>query len=167
MANVVDSLVWDRDAGVITYNGVRYLLIRPETLAAWQEGMEREDPGAGEAIFSGGLAGGRLSGRGFARQMGLTQQQMLEFMAEMGNQIGWGRFVLEDLSDGKLTLQVHNSPFAAYHGPAEHGVCHLIRGVFAGVAEAVFDGPVTAGEEQCLSKGDPYCRFVFEKAPPK
>ncbi|WP_206809232.1 V4R domain-containing protein [Paradesulfitobacterium ferrireducens] len=163
MANIIDGLVWDSDAGAMTYNGVRYLLIRPETLSNWQEAVEQHTDKAGEMIFSGGLAGGRLSGRGFAEKMGLTARQMVDFMLEMGSQIGWGRFVLEDLSEDKLVMKVYNSPFAVAHSPTAQGVCHLIRGVFAGVAEAVFDSNVTAIEEECLAKGDEYCRFIFRK----
>ncbi|GAB6154361.1 hypothetical protein JCM17380_31110 [Desulfosporosinus burensis] len=32
MASILDQLAWDSDTGAITFNGVRYLLIRPETL---------------------------------------------------------------------------------------------------------------------------------------
>ena len=163
MAGILDQLAWDSDTGAITFNGVRYLLIRPETLANWQEAVEQHDALAGEKAFSGGLAGGRLSGRGFAQQMGMTPPQMVDFMLEMGCQIGWGRFILEELSQDRLVVKAYNSPFAVAHSPAEHGVCHLIRGVFAGVAEAILGSQVTAVEEECLAKGDKYCRFIFKK----
>ena len=163
MASILDKLAWDSNSGAITFKGVRYLLIRPETLANWQEAVEQHDALAGEKIFSGGLAGGRLSGRGFAQQMGLTPRQMVDFMLEMGCQIGWGRFVLEELKEDRLVVKAFNSPFAVAHSPAKHGVCHLIRGVFAGVAETILGGQIEAIEEECLAKGDEYCRFIFKK----
>lgn len=163
MDNIIDRLAWDSNTGAVTFNGVRYLLIRPETLATWQEAVERHTDRAGELVFSGGLAGGRLSGRGFAQQMGLTPRQMVDFMLDMGSQIGWGRFVLEDLSQDRLVVKAFNSPFAIAHSPATEGVCHLIRGVFAGVAETILGSQVMAGEEECLAKGDRYCRFIFAK----
>lgn len=163
MGDVVNELVWNRENGQITYKGVRYLLIRPETISVWQEAMEEKFPGSGELMFSGGLTGGRLSSQGFARKLGLTPRQMVEFMTEMGGQIGWGRFVIEDLREDLLAIKVYNSPFASGHSPSSEGVCHLIRGVFAGVAEAVLGGEVSAKETKCLALQDSYCCFEFAK----
>ncbi len=163
VVDVSKGLVWNRDNGEIRYNDVRYLLIRPETLRDCQQTMETKNWDLGNPLFVGGLTGGRLSGQGFAEKFSLDPRQMVEFMLEMGGQIGWGRFALQELRADLLSIRVDNSPFAAGYGRTTEGVCHLIRGVFAGVAETVLGGEVIAEEQCCLAMGDSHCSFVFSK----
>ena len=82
-------------------------------------------------------------------------------MAKMGTEIGWGNFrVIEFNSQQKqLIMEVTSSPFAQASKPSEKPVCHLIRGVLAGLCEGIFRNKVDSIEETCLAKGDPVCRF--------
>jgi predicted hydrocarbon binding protein len=82
-------------------------------------------------------------------------------MMEMGPQMGWGRFVLERFDSAKksLIVKVYCSPFAEGYGSSSKPVCHMTRGVLAGMVSLVFGKEVESKELSCLAKGDECCRF--------
>jgi predicted hydrocarbon binding protein len=164
---ILKNLDYAENSGSLTFKGVRYILIRPETLAAWYRAA-RQAMGetADGLLYQGGFEGGRLSGQRYRKEFGYTAQQTVAFMAEMGGQIGWGRFELEecDAKNARLEVRVTGSPFADAFGRADHPVCHLIRGVLGGLAEGVFNRPVVAREVACAAMGDGTCRFLVEHA---
>lgn len=168
--SILDDLKYDAGEGALRFRGVRYLLIRPETLASFQHALEGTVGAerAGELLYTGGFTGGRLSGQKYRETLGLSAREAVEFMCRMGGEIGWGNFRLEelDLQAGRLAVAVESSPFAAAYdteapsgAPAPHGACHLIRGVLAGLANTLFEGEVASAETQCAAVGDPLCYF--------
>lgn len=164
-SSVVGQLLFDPTTGSLTFNGVRYLLIRPETVMDLQKAVEPKLGEATEVCFAeGGATGGRLSSARYSEVFGHTAEETVRFMASMGAEIGWGRFELVelDLEGRRLVVEVHGSPFAEGYGESDHPVCHLIRGVLAGVGETVFRGAVTARETGCVACGDGACRFEVE-----
>lgn len=172
--SILSELQWNADGGALTFNDVRYLLIRPETLIAFQTSLEAEIgvERAGEILYAGGFAGGRLSGRKYRETLGLSGREAVQFMCRMGGEIGWGRFEIKTLDVGsqRLEIDVQNSPFAgASHRPAigdlSHPVCHLIRGVLGGLWSGVLGAEVRARETMCLGRRDSCCRFEVESVP--
>ncbi|MBI5035253.1 MAG: XylR N-terminal domain-containing protein [Chloroflexi bacterium] len=162
--SIIADLKFDEERGALLYNDVRYLLIRPETLIAFQKAAE-ETLGvrADDLLFAGGYTGGTLSAKKYREVFGLTDAQSVEFMAKMGTEIGWGKFTVSSFSVASCTLDliVESSPFATAYGKSERGVCHLIRGVFAGLARGIFGREVIANEEECLAMGHTHCKFVI------
>lgn len=166
---ILRDLQFDALSGRLRYKGIRYLLIRPETVVAFQKAVEDElGEGAGDLMARGGQAGGTLSTRHCREAMGLSAEETARFMVAMGGQIGWGAFALErlDLEARELIVSVRASPFADAYGPSDRPVCHLIRGVMAGLAEGLFGGPVIAREEACASQGALACRFYASACRP-
>ncbi len=162
--SILADLHFDPTRGALLYNDVRYLLIRPETLIAFQKAAEEKlGVGADELLYAGGYTGGTLSAKRYREVFGLSDEQSVAFMAKMGMEIGWGRFTIcrLDVTAAELVLEVASSPFAAAFGRAERGVCHLIRGVFAGLASGIFGREVEAREEECLAMQHPTCKFVI------
>ncbi len=160
---ILDEIVYNPDKGALHYKEVRYLLIRPETLAGMQKAMERvSGTEANEIIFQGGFDGGYLSARKYKEIHGFRDEEILDFMVRMGSQIGWGVFhlALFDPVAESICIEVRNSPFAEAYGKASEGVCHLIRGVVSGLATAIFGKNSTASETNCIAKGDEKCSFV-------
>ena len=176
---IICALKFDARAGSLSFKGVRYMLIRPETVAALQIEMEKLNPRAcAAALYEAGRTGGYLSSKKYREVFNYTPAQTARFMAKMGSQIGWGRFVIKklDVKCGILIAEVINSPFAvaykamqsqqprirnpksAIRNP-QSGVCHVIRGIFGGMAQALFEKPVKVVETKCLAKGDRLCRF--------
>lgn len=167
---ILEELTSEPSQGALRFKGVRYLLIRPETLASLQAALEAEigPERAGEILYGSGFTGGQLSGRKYKDAFALSDRQAVEFMCRMGTEIGWGRFhpVELDVKARHLVVEVEASPFAeSYRGGAEAGACHLIRGVLGGLASAVFGMAVEAQESLCLARGDRLCRFEVH-APP-
>ena len=166
--SVLTELAWDAASGALTFKEVRYMLIRPETLAQFQRAVEAEVGAAraGELLYSGGFAGGQLSGRKYMETLGLSDREAVEFMCRMGGELGWGqlRLVRWDRDAQSLEVEVTSSPFAgAYAGESPSGVCHLLRGVFGGLGATVFGVPVESVELRCLAAGDSMCQIVVRK----
>lgn len=162
--SILDGLQFDRARGALLYNDVRYLLIRPETLLAFQKAAEEKlGAQADELLFAGGYTGGSLSAKKYREVFGLSDAQSVEFMANMGTEIGWGKLTVEHFDPVRceLDLLVDSSPFAAAYGAADRGVCHLVRGVFAGLASGVFGRPVDASEHECVAMGHARCKITI------
>ena len=165
--SILDELEFDAEHGALLYKGVRYLLIRPETLDTFYKAVEEKiGEHAPHAMYRGGFTGGSLSAKKYRDVFGLNAQQSVEFMARMGTEIGWGKIEIAhlDLEQRVLEITVASSPFALAHGPAKHGVCHLIRGVFAGLASGIFESDVNAREVQCMAMGDAQCTILITRA---
>jgi predicted hydrocarbon binding protein len=162
--SILADLKFDDTRGALLYNDVRYLLIRPETLIAFQKAAEEKlDAGADELLFAGGFTGGSLSAKKYREVFGLTDAQSVEFMAKMGTEIGWGKISVSSFSVSSWTLEltIESSPFAAAYGKSNRGVCHLIRGVFAGLASGIFACAVESREEECRAMGHAECKIVI------
>ncbi len=161
--SILDNVSYSADSGAITFKDVRYMLIRPDTVVDFQKAVEaRIGPEAcAEAMMAGGYTGGSRSSKRYKEVFNQTDEEIVAFMCKMGGEIGWGRFTVDTLDvPGKvLIVEVANSPFAAAYGPADRGVCHMIRGVMAGLAAGIFGGDVASEETLCVAKGDDRCRF--------
>lgn len=171
--SILAELEFDSERGALLYKGVRYLLIRPETLDMFYKAVEEEiGEGAHNAMHRGGFAGGSLSAQKYRDVFGLSARESVEFMARMGAEIGWGKIEIArlDLAQRELEITVASSPFAVEsqtipaHGQSKHGVCHLLRGVFAGLASGIFECEVEAREVECVAMGDALCRIVIQGA---
>lgn len=159
---ILDELVHDQSTGSLLYKGVRYLLIRPETIAGFQKALtESCGKEACENLFAGGYAGGSLSAKKYKELHNFSDHEIIDFMMKMGNQIGWGNFSLVRYDPGvkHLCVAVKDSPFAQAYGQSSRSVCHLIRGVLAGMTSVLFGGDCSAEEVQCRARGHENCRF--------
>jgi uncharacterized protein len=150
-------IVDDDGAGRLTIGGARYLLIRPETLAALQKQVETAAPGtAADCLVAGGRAGGAHATRELAGDAETRVRRLLE----TGRAIGWGDFALERLGAHELVVTVAHSPFAEAYGPSTAPVCHLTRGVLESLAARVLGRPLVVRETACAATGAPRCRFA-------
>jgi predicted hydrocarbon binding protein len=163
---ILSDLMYDPAAGRLSFKDVRYLLIRPDTLVEFQKAVEAEVgwERCGAMMMAGGITGGARSAARYKSEFGLTDAQVADFMCTMGREIGWGHFTLIELSDAPqgLVVEVLDSPFAAAYGDSDHGVCHLIRGVLAGLASGIFASTVRSAETACRARGDAVCRFEIQ-----
>jgi predicted hydrocarbon binding protein len=155
------------ETGRLTFRDVRYMLIRPDTVVDFQKSVEEMvgPERCAEAMMAGGYTGGSRSSKRYKEVFGYTDEEIVAFMCRMGGEIGWGKFGLIDLNatDKRLVIEVEDSPFAEAYGrdqPSSFPVCHMIRGVLAGMAAGIFGGDVASEETECVAKGDSVCRFV-------
>jgi predicted hydrocarbon binding protein len=145
------------------------MLIRPDTVVDFQKAVEEMVGPAkcAEAMMVGGYTGGSRSSKRYKDVFNYTDEEIIAFMCRMGGEIGWGKFSLVELDtvDKRLIIQGEGSPFAEAYArdrpkTTRLSVCHMIRGVLAGMAAGIFGGDVTSEEMECVAKGDPVCRFV-------
>jgi len=163
---ILENLEHFTDGGALMYEGVRYMLIRPETVIEFQREIEAElgAEKVGQALYRGGHRGGSLSATHFREELSLPAQEIVRFMAQMGGQLGWGRMEITalDFDRGTLELEVFHSAFAEAYGKADAPVCHMIRGVFAGVWEGAIEQAVEGLETRCRAvEGPGSCTFIF------
>ncbi len=146
----------DDGEGRLSIGGSRYLLIRPETLAALQHAVEHAlSSAAAECLAAGGRAGG---GRAAGAMTG-SPRERVECMLRTGAEIGWGAFSLERLTATEMVVTVSHSPMAEAYGPSSKPVCHLTRGVLESLAASVLEHPRPVVETDCAAAGAPACRF--------
>ena len=161
--SILDNVQWDADSGAITFRDVRYMLIRPDTVVDFQKAVEAEvGPGkCAQMMMAGGYTGGSRSSKRYKEVFNYTGEEIVAFMCQMGGEIGWGKFnvIRLDVPGKEFIVEVENSAFAAAYSEADWGVCHMIRGVMAGMAVGIFGGDVVAEETLCRAKGDDRCRF--------
>lgn len=161
---VLDEMAWDRADGRLDYLGIRYLLIRPETLAAVYDQVAALDgESCREAFFQAGYRGVSLSMRQY-REAGTMPEPlgMVAYMADMAAQLGWGRVVSAEVDEAgrALTIEVAESVFAHRVSGQALPVCDMFRGAFAAIGETVFGVSVVAVESACRAQGGASCRFV-------
>ena len=156
------------ETGWLTFKDVRYMLIRPDTVVDFQRAVEEMvgPERCAEAMMAGGYTGGSRSSKRYKEVFGYTDEEIVAFMCQMGGEIGWGKFSLIelDVAGERLVIEVEDSPFAEAYGrdqPSSFPVCHMIRGVLAGMAVGIFGADVVSDETLCAAKGDPVCRFVL------
>jgi predicted hydrocarbon binding protein len=164
--SILDNVQWDADSGTITFKDVRYMLIRPDTVVDFQKAVEAEvgPEKCAEMMMAGGYTGGSRSSKRYKEVFNYTDEEIVAFMCKMGGEIGWGKFnvIKLDVPGKEFVVEVENSAFAAAYGEADWGVCHMIRGVMAGMAVGIFGGDVVSSETSCRSKGDDRCRFEIK-----
>jgi hypothetical protein len=82
--------------------------------------------------------------------------------------VGWGVIRVEMLNPDRqeLVVKVTESPLAEAYGPSVRPVCHLLLGLFEGVAISVFNSEVEGQEVQCGACGDMACRFAISGRQP-
>ncbi len=162
---ILDHLSFQFERGGLFYQEVRYLLIRPEVLVTLQKGIEKELPDKARfLLFQSGFQGGNLSGKRYKEVFHLTDHEIIQFMIDMGTQIGWGRFELKkfDLKNHNLIVKVYHSPFAEAYGVSNTPVCHFIRGVLSGLTSVIMGREDEVEEMLCLAKGDLHCEFKLK-----
>ena len=166
---ILDNL--NVETGRLTFKEVRYMLIRPDTVVDFQKAVEAMvgPDKCAEAMMAGGHTGGARSSKHYKEVFNYTDQEIVAFMCKMGGEIGCGKFCLVDLdaANKRLVIEVEGSPFAEAYARdmpslSQLPVCHIIRGVLAGLAAGIFGGDVASEETDCAAKGDPVCRFVMQ-----
>jgi predicted hydrocarbon binding protein len=165
---ILDNLNYE--AGRLTFEDVRYMLIRPDTVVDFQKAVEEMigQEKCAEAMMAGGYTGGSRSSKQYKEVFNYTDEEIVAFMCKMGGEIGWGRFSLMELdaANRHLIIEVEGSPFAEAYvrnqsSASQFPVCHMIRGVLAGMAAGIFGRDVASEETECVAKGDPVCRFII------
>src|SRR4030042_5563205 len=93
--DIIQNLEYSEDNGLLTFKGVRYLILRPETIMGmYQKLRDKYGKDVDFHFFEGGFEGGRLSSEKYRDNFGLDEKGLIDFMLKTGGEIGWGKFEL-------------------------------------------------------------------------
>ena len=137
MASVIDRLSFDPAEAALYLGQSRYMLIRPETLAALSRAA---GPKAGEYFFTAGREGGRLAAQNYYQEQNMDPEATVRFMLETGGALGWTKMKLIafDLEDLSFQIRARSS---ALDWPGGAG-WEFLAGILSGLGEIIFDRTV-------------------------
>lgn len=163
MNQLLDSLTYDAEAGSLSLQSARYVLLSPSILVEIQKGLEgmigRETV---DLFVQSAMTEGAVLASRFRDVFGYPPEQVLGAVNFVLSESGWGVVSTDmaNLEGRELVFKILGSPFADAYGPSVQSVCHTALGVFQGVAMTLFDAESSGMEVQCAAKGDTCCRFV-------
>jgi predicted hydrocarbon binding protein len=149
--------------GEMSFNGLRYMLIRPETLVRFQKAVDREiGPRTADLMASAVREVGESIGDRY-RAAGRAPAEALQSMAASAAELGWASFEVRGCAEpgGMISVTATNSAFAQAYGSSASPVCHVIRGLFAGAISRLVGNVERASEIRCACTGEPACEFEF------
>lgn len=164
MNQLLENFEFDPERGALDLQGVRYLLMRPDTLVEMQKLLESHLPEetAGLLRQAGAEDGARMAIR-FRDAFSYGDEEVLSSSTFLLAQSGWGALSVEmaHFQGREIVVKARDSATAEIYGPSVYPVCHLLLGLLEGVAMTLFDSEVDGQEVQCEAKGDSCCRFVI------
>ena len=118
-----------------------------------------------EVMYQSGFESGYDFSTAIANMSALKGEEILNEYLRIASVRGWGRFniIKTDIDVGEFIIQIHSS-IAEEFQPGEGKVCHIWRGIFAGVVQKVVEslektGTLKSEEIKCMANGDPYCEI--------
>jgi predicted hydrocarbon binding protein len=164
-----ERLHFDTANGQVLDQSRRYVLLRADVLMGLFDALPAAARVEALRAFEHSVAThGIDSLRAYAAEPGVDAQALQRVVESVAASLGWGRWQLTQ-DDSTLSLEVHNSPFAAACTPATGPVCHAIAGMLEALATVVFGRNASARESACAaSNGAPCCRFSarIDSSPP-
>ncbi|RJP77104.1 MAG: hypothetical protein C4524_08835 [Candidatus Zixiibacteriota bacterium] len=164
--DLLDRLESLAEGGALMHGERRFLLVTPEVWVELQRAAEAETGAdrVGQTLYHAARRWGlELTGE-FQQDLDLPREDLVRHAAVFARQLGWGRVEITSLETGRgsLELEVFHSAFAEAYAKAGHPVCHLIRGLFAGVWQALLGAEVEGLEARCRAVDGPGpCMFMF------
>jgi len=118
-----------------------------------------------EVMYQSGFDSGYDFSTAIASMSELSGGQILDEYLRVASVRGWGRFtvVKADLEIGEFIIQMQSSIVEEF-APGSGKVCHIWRGIFAGIVQTALEsldktGTLESEETRCMADGDPYCEI--------
>lgn len=167
--DLLDKLEDLPEGGAIMYGETRLMLLNPEILLDFQKCMECElgAEKVGQELFRIGRFYGKLFALQPEGETQLGPDELVRHFARINRHMGWGRAEITalDAKRGVLELDVFHSIFAEEYRKSDFPVCHLIRGLFAGIWQFALGRETSGLEVRCRAVDGPGpCTFIFNAA---
>jgi predicted hydrocarbon binding protein len=148
--------------------GVRVVIMRAGTLVDLQKGVEAIIGNEASVVFyEAGIRAGKNSTKVLLEEWEERGREFLKRWGDFYKSAGVGWFKLEeievDFEKRNGYIRIKQSFIAEEYGSSDRPVCHFLSGFFVGVLEEIFGEKLMGKQIKCISKGDPYCEFQFEK----
>ena len=132
-------------------------------------GWERFGSGYGQLLYIAGFDAGRIVYEELSRLFNFFTDPSLQvrLIAALFQMLGFGRLYIVRLDDEKMeaVVRVYDSFECELFRGAGEIRGNFIRGLIAGWLAARWGAEfehVTAREEECIARGDPYCQYRIE-----
>jgi len=168
MNQILESISFEPEAGKLTLQGLRYILIRPGLISEIQKALETYLPDAVQEILANSAQNeGVVLASRLKEVFNYSEEQVLSSLAFLLGESGWGAVSVQmiNLERMELVVKIRESPFAEEYGPSVTPVCHLLLGLLRGIGIGLFDCAVDGQEVQCVAKGDAACLMVISGKP--
>ncbi|MBS7247361.1 MAG: V4R domain-containing protein [Candidatus Jordarchaeales archaeon] len=163
---VKEMLKLRAEDGCLFFRNVRVWLTRPEAMAIIYKWINRL---AGEALLEGIYEAGKECGRKdyeiLREVMGAPSdaKELAAWIAPFYAAMGWGKMVIENAADGKVTYYVENSPIAESLKGFGQPVCMYLSGYGAGLLSQATGDDWNGVEVECIAMGRPACKFLLAR----
>ncbi|MCA9696034.1 MAG: XylR N-terminal domain-containing protein [Myxococcales bacterium] len=175
MAGFFGDLERDPEKGQIHIQGVRYMLMRTDSMSIeLQEELRKTfgEAGARQIRYKLAKACGRRDAKLFAERLGIEDPAMRLALGPVHfAHVGWANVDIFDES----APQPNEDYYLAYDHPysfeaasyiengivSQHPVCHMNAGYSTGWCEVSFGLELQAEEVTCRARGDQQCLFVM------
>jgi len=175
MASFFEDLSWDPERGEIKIGGLRYMLVRTESMSTEFQAQLREDFGAiraAQIAYRLGRACGMRDAETFHQRFEVTDaDEKLSLGPVHFAYTGWAFvdiFPESKPSRDEEYFLVYDHPYsfeaATYLDrgiKTNHPVCHMNAGYSSGWCQVSYGVELKAEEITCRAKGDPKCIFVM------
>jgi son of sevenless-like protein len=169
------DMMREPEAGQIRIQGVRYMLMRTDSMAIeLQEELRKTfgEAGARQIRYKLAKACGMQDAKLFAKRLGIEDPSMRLALGPVHfAHVGWANVDIFEES----APQPNEDYFLAYDHPfsfeaasyldngiaTNHPVCHMNAGYSTGWCQVSFGVDLKAEELTCRAKGDPQCIFVM------
>jgi predicted hydrocarbon binding protein len=154
MTKFRDRLNWDTAQGQILDADRRYVMLRADVLMGLFRRLD--EPARTQALDALGQAvreQGGLSAKAYWEAIHHDPQALLDSIAHISAQLGWGNWDIQTQRTGGLQVRVTNSPFAKGFGAHDRPLCRPIVGMLTAVGQLIYDQHVQVQEKHCCAQG--------------
>jgi predicted hydrocarbon binding protein len=96
---------------------------------------------------------------GMAMPAELDMRWFGQLLADLCEELGWGRLTVEELDSGAMTCSSRDWS-EAESGTSKRPSCHFTAGILAAFFTSLAESSVGVLETECRSSGDDCCRFL-------
>ncbi len=166
---ITDGKALQDSEGRISGLGVRFVLLSLQVLGLVKKNANNlcDPKKVNELIFNAAKDAGMNTGLNFQRSLGKSGKDAFFAHVKLAKPFGWGRPEIRE-ENGKFIMKYYYSWEAeayleAYGKKSNDCVCHISRGLLAGIASVTVGEFSKLEETKCSAKGDPYCQFEVTK----
>ncbi|MCD6357859.1 MAG: 4-vinyl reductase [Thermoproteales archaeon] len=162
---IADGTAVDKYSFPLTFMEERAVIFRrPVYEGLIAGGWERFGSGYGQLLYIAGFDAGRKAYKRYQRMI-RDRATQIEYATALFQMLGFGRLYIVRLDDEEMeaVVRVYDSFECELFRGAGEIRGNFIRGLIAGWLAARWGveelEKITAREEKCMAKGDPYCQF--------
>lgn len=161
---VFNSMIIDSLHFPLLVSGERSFTFRVETFGSIVESLyEKFGTGAAVVLYQMGVSAGEDKARNVLDKHRMDKLDVLKLILAERTAKGWCMAEVEEFNTKGATLVVRELfECLPFKGRKEEAFSQFFRGYLAGIFENVLNTSVSVTEVECITKGDPACKFIVQ-----